>query len=88
LNWFDLTGIPCLVFEPEPLEAMENIDHILSAAFKEEPLETYFCEQSTVPSPWNTSWTNTATEGGRLDINDPVYGLHWAGYSGVHSWFP
>jgi hypothetical protein len=87
-NWFDLAGIPCLVFEPEPLNAFESIEAILTASFEEEPLEAYFWEQSAVPSPWNTYWTEAAREGGGLDINDPVFGPHWTRYTGAHSWFP
>ena len=50
-NWFDLPGIPCLVFGPEPLNAFNSIEAILSATLEEEPLEVYFWKQSTVPSP-------------------------------------
>jgi hypothetical protein len=53
-NWFDLTGIPCVVFEPEPLNTFESIEAILAASFEKEPPEAYFWEQSAVPSPWNT----------------------------------
>jgi hypothetical protein len=87
-NWFDLAGTPCLIFEPEPLNSIESIKAILAASFKEEPLEAYFWEQSAIPSPWNTYWTDAAREGGRLDINDPVFRLHWTRYTGAHSWFP
>jgi len=73
INWFDLVGIPCLVFEPEPLNAFESIEAILTATFEEEPLEAYFWEQLTVPSPWNIFWTDTAREGGGLDMNDPMF---------------
>jgi len=58
---------------------------ILKATFEEEPLEAYFWEQSTVPSPWNTYWTDAAREGGGLDMNDPVFGPHWTRYLGAHS---
>jgi len=70
------------------LNAFDSIEIILTATFKEEPLEAYFCEQSTVPSPWNTYWTDAAREVGGLDINDPVFGPHWTRYSGAHSSFP
>jgi len=86
-NWFDLAGTPCLVFEPEPLNAFESIEAILTATFEEEPLEAYFWEQSAVPCPWNTYWTDAAREGSGLDINDPVFGPHLTQYSGAHSWF-
>jgi hypothetical protein len=33
-NWFDLTGIPCLDFEPEPLNTFECVEDILVAAFE------------------------------------------------------
>jgi hypothetical protein len=75
-NWFDLAGISCLVFEPEPLNAFESIEAILTACFEEEPLEAYFWEQSGFPSPWNTYWTDTAREGGGLDINNPMFRPH------------
>jgi len=87
-NWFDLAGTPCLVFEPEPKNAFDSIEDILAATFKEEPLEANLWEQSTVPSPWNTYWTDAAREGGGLNINDPVFGPHWTRYSGAHSSFP
>jgi len=86
-NWFDLAGTPCLVFEPHPLNAFNSIEAILAATFEEEPLEAYCWEQSTVPCPWNTYWTDAAREGGGLDINNPVFGPHWTRYSGAHSWF-
>jgi hypothetical protein len=81
MNWFDLAGTTCLVFEPEPLNAIESIKAILAATFEEEPVEAYFWEQSAVPSPWNTYWTDAAREGGGLDINDAVCGPHWIRYS-------
>ena len=87
-NWLDLAGIPCLVFEPESLNAFESIEVILTASFTEEPREADFWEQSAVPSPWNTYWTDAAKEGGGLDINDPLFGPHWTWYTGAHSWFP
>ena len=76
-NWFDLAGTPCHVFEPEPLNAFESIEAILTATFQEEPLKAYFWEQSTVTTPWNTYWTEAAREGGGLDINNPVFGPHY-----------
>jgi len=87
-NCFDLAAIPCLVFEPEPLNAFESSEEILTESFKEEPHEAYFWEQSTVPSLWNTYWTDAAREGGGLDIDDPVFGPHWTRYTGAHSGFP
>jgi len=87
-NWVDLAGIPCLVFETESLNAFESIEAIPGASFVEESLNGYFCEQSTVPSPWNTYWTDAAKEGGGLDINRPVFGPHGTLYTGAQSWFP
>jgi hypothetical protein len=84
-NWFDLAGTPCLVFEPEPLNAIESIKAIFAATLEEEPLEAYFWELSTVPSTWNTYGTDTAREGGRLDIIDHVFGSYWTRYLGAHS---
>ena len=76
INWFDLAGTPSLVFEPEPLNAFESIEAILMATFKADPLEANFWEQSDVPSPWNTYWTDAAREGSGLHNNDPVFGPH------------
>jgi len=87
-NWFDLVGTPSLVFESEPLNTLERIDVILAAMCEEEPLEAYFWEQSTVPSPSNTYWTDAAREGGRLYMNNPVLGPHWTRYTGAHSGLP
>jgi len=88
MNWFDIARTPCLVFEPEPLSAFDSIDAEHTATFVEEPLEAYVWEQSIVPSPSNTYWTDAAREVGRLDINNPMFGLHWTTYLGAHSWFP
>jgi len=87
-NWFDLAGIPCLVFEHELLNAFESIEDILTASFEEEPLEAYFWEQSAVPSPWNIYCTDAGREGGGLGIKKPVFGPHWTRYTGALSWFP
>jgi hypothetical protein len=76
-NWFDLARTPCFVFEPEPLNTFEGIEAVVAATFEEEPLEPYFWDQSTVPSPWNTYCTDAARERSRLDIKDPVFGPHW-----------
>jgi hypothetical protein len=51
MNSFDLAGTPWLVFEPEPWNAFESIKAIHAATIEAEPLEVYFWEQSTVPSP-------------------------------------
>jgi hypothetical protein len=75
-NLFDLSGIPCMVFEPKPFNAFNRLKVILAATFEEGPLKAYFWEQSTAPSPWNTYWTDEAREEGGLDINDPVFGPH------------
>jgi hypothetical protein len=87
-NWFDLAGTPCFVFEPEPLNAFDSIEGVLLSSLEEEPFEACFWEQSTVPSPWNTYWTDAARQGGGLSINDPLFGPHWTRYLGAHSWFP
>jgi hypothetical protein len=88
INWLDLARTPCFVFEPESLNAFDSIEAVLAVTFEEEPLETYFWEQLTVPSSWNICWTDAAREGGGLAINDPVSGPHWTWYTGAHSWFP
>jgi hypothetical protein len=41
-NWFDRAGTSCLVVEPEPLNALESIEAILTATFEEEPIKAYF----------------------------------------------
>ena len=88
MNWFALAGNPCFVIEPESLNTFDSIEAILTATFKEEPLEDNFWEQPTGPSRWTTFWTDSAKEGGRLDINDPVFCPNWTRYSADHSWFP
>jgi hypothetical protein len=77
MNSFDLAVTPCLVFEPESLNAFENIKAILAATIEEEPLEAYCWEQPTVPSPWNTYLTDSAREDGGLEIKNPVFGTRW-----------
>jgi len=72
------------VFVPEPLNAFESIETILTATFEEEPLKAYFWEPSDLPSPWNLYWTEVAREGGSLDIHDPVFGPHWTDCRGLH----
>ena len=84
MNWFYLTRTPCVVFEPEPLNAFESIEDILAANFEEEPLEAYFCELLDIPSSWNIYWTDSAREGGGLDIYRPVFGQRWTNYHGLH----
>jgi len=37
-NWFYLASTPCLVFEPELLNAFRSIEAILTAMFEEESL--------------------------------------------------
>jgi len=80
MNWFDLARIPCLVFEPERLNASESIEVISTVYFQAEPLENDFWEQSDVPSPWNTSWTDSAREGGGLHIINPGFRQPWTKY--------
>jgi hypothetical protein len=87
-NCLDIARTPYLVFEPEPLNAFKSIETILTATFQTEPLEACFWEQSNVPSPWNTYWTDILREGSGLDNNDPVFGPHWTTCSGAQSGFP
>jgi hypothetical protein len=54
MNLIDLAGSPCLVFEPEPLNAFVSIEAVLAATFDQDPVEAYFWEQSDIPSPWDT----------------------------------
>jgi len=83
MNWFDLAGIPCLVFEPATLKAFKSIQAILLAPFKEEPQEGYLSERSDVPLSWNTYWPDTAREGSGLDTHDVVFGQHFIKYKGL-----
>jgi len=53
MNWFDLAGTPCLVFELEPLNGFESILAVLAATSVKKPLEAYYWEQSDIPSAWN-----------------------------------
>jgi hypothetical protein len=53
-NLFHVGGIFCLVFEPEPLNAFESIEALLTATFEEEPQEVHFLEQSDISSLCNT----------------------------------
>jgi hypothetical protein len=82
INFFDLAGVPCTLFEPEPLNAFGSIDEILSEP--EEPLESFFWDQPDTPYPWNLYWTEAARDGGGLSINDPVFGDTWTYYKGMH----
>jgi hypothetical protein len=75
-NWSYLAGISCVVFQPAPLNAIESIEAVLAATIKEELLEAYLFEQSNIPSPWNMYWSSAATEGGGIDIHDPVFWLY------------
>jgi hypothetical protein len=50
MHWFDLAGTLCLDFEPEPLNAFESIEAVLSATIEEEPSEAYSWEQSDFSS--------------------------------------
>jgi len=69
------------------LNNFESIEARCAAIFENEPLKAFFSEQSAVPSDWNAYWTDTVGEGGRLDINNPMFGPHWTRYFGAHSWF-
>jgi len=71
------------MFESKHLNTCDSIEAILAATFEEKPLEAYFWDQSDVPSPWNTYWSDTAQEDGGLDIIDPGLGQHWTKYRGV-----
>jgi hypothetical protein len=82
INFFDLAGTPCTLFEPEPLNAFESIDAILHEP--EEPLEAYFWDQPDSPYPWNLYWTEAARHGGGLAVDDPVFGDSWTKYKGMH----
>jgi hypothetical protein len=83
-NWVELAGTTWPVFEPEPLNAFECIEAVLTATFEEEPREAYFWEQSDISSPWNIYWTDAAREGGSRDIHDQVFGQHRRKYLGIH----
>jgi len=84
MNSFDVAGTPGLVFKPEPLNAVENLEVVLGETSKGELLQAYFWQQSDIPSPWNTYWTDTASESGSLDINVGVFGQYWTKYRALH----
>lgn len=44
--------------------------------------------QWTVLSPRNLYRTDSATEERGLDVNDPVFGLHWTRHLGAHLSIP
>lgn len=44
-NSVDLVGSPCLVFDPELLNAFENIDAVIKATSEEDPCEASFLAQ-------------------------------------------
>lgn len=88
INWFDLVGAFFALCQPEPLYAFDSIDAILMDSFQEAPLETEFWEQSDNPSRWNLYWSEAATYGGGLDVDNPVCGQYRTEYDGVHlGWF-
>jgi len=84
MNLFDLTSIPCFVFEHEPLNSVESIEAIITATFEKQTLEAHLWEQSDGPSPRNIDLTDAAGTGGSLDINVPVFGQHCTEYVGLH----
>ena len=87
MKLFDLAGTSHFVFEPEHWYASYIVEAIFTTTFEQEPLEAYFWAQSTIPSPWNLCWTDTARECRGLDINDPVFRQHWTTYLGAHMLF-
>ena len=82
INWFDLAGRTCQLSEPEPINAFDSIDAIISET--EEPLEAYFWDEPQTISPWNSYWTEAARNGGGLAIDDPVFKNFWTKYHGLH----
>jgi len=86
-NWFDLARTYCSLSEPEPLNAFESFEGLLNIDVDDLILPAYFWEQSDVPSPWNTFWTEAAAYGGGLELDDTAFRNSWTKYSGAHAWF-
>jgi len=57
-NWFHFAGTHCHDVEYEPLNAVERVEEILAATFKEETLGVYFWEQFIIPTRCIWYWTN------------------------------
>jgi len=86
-DWFDLAGTQCSHSEPEPLNALQSIEGLSNTEVDDLILPAYFWEQSDVPSPWDTYWTEAATYGGGLELDTPVFGNNWNKYWGAHARF-
>jgi len=50
-------------------------------------VEAYFWDYSDIPSSGNLYWTDTAREGGCLDIDDPVFRQHLTNYKCINFGF-
>jgi len=84
-NWFDLARTHSSLSEPEPLNAFESMEGLTNTEVDTLILPVYCWEQSDVPSPWNTYWTEAAAYRGGLELDDPVFGSNWTKYLGAHA---
>lgn len=81
---FDVAQTHRHVFKRKPLDTFKSIKVILTVTFEEEHLEGFFWTQSDVFSCWNIYMTDSAREGGSLDINNPVFEQHQTKDHGLH----
>jgi len=86
-NWFNFAGTNYSLSEPEPLNILESIEGLLNTEVDNLILPAYFWEQSNIPSPWNTCWTEVAAYGGGLELDDRLVGNCCTMYRGAHSRF-
>ena len=85
--WFVLAGTHCSLAEPAPLNLFKSIKGLSNTEVDDSTLPAYFREQSDVPSPWNTYWTEAAAYRGGLELDDHIFGNSWTMYWGPHAWF-
>ena len=82
VNFFDLSGTPSQLAEPEPFHFFNSIDTLLNET--EEPLKDYFWDTPDTPYLWNIYWTDTARQGGGQSVDDPVFADYWTRYKVLH----
>ena len=85
-NWFDLARTHCSLSKRDPLNTFEGIEQLSTTVVDDLTLPAHFWEQSDVPSPWNTDWTEAAKYGGGLELDDPIFGSNWTTDCGAHVW--
>jgi len=69
------------------LHVFQLIEGVLNNEVDNLTLPAHFWEQSDVPSPLNTYWTEAAAYRGGSEVDDPVFGNSWTKYWGAHAWF-